>query len=403
MSNNKDYSWLKAFMQLSKGTEVPEIFSLWCGLMGLSSCLGRRIWIDMGIYKIYPNLLIILIASSGRCRKSTAIGIVESLVREIKNGPNMISQKITPEALIDAIRDVQETEPGVVKETCEGYVIADEVVTFLNKNSYDAGLGSILIQLYDCKDLFEYRTKGRGKEIIKNACLGLLGGTTIEYFRDKFPQEAVGGGLASRIIFVHQSEPTHPIAWTEANPLHVELRRLLREDLKSLLSMHGEVTLTPEAKERYIDIYDTFYHTSPFYEQKSLSGYASRRHVHLLKVAMLMAISNNKRMVIEYGDLDAAEVLLTQNENHLQRAMNLLTASDQGNVIDSIRMTLQARGKVSKEDLIREFSYLLNSRELNTVLETLIRGGEAEAVEIPPQGVFLLWKNRKGKRGPRGS
>ena len=100
-------SFLRTYAKLNENTEIPGIFAIWCGLAGLSCILGRRCWLDMGHYTIYPNLYLALIAESGKCRKSVAINIIERLLRQVEPKINLISQILTPVALIEALRTIQ--------------------------------------------------------------------------------------------------------------------------------------------------------------------------------------------------------------------------------------------------------------------------------------------------------
>ena len=113
-SKKKDF--LSSFVEYLEDTEVPEEFALWCGVAGVGCALGRNIFLDMSAFKVFPNEYIVLIAGSGRCRKSTAINAVTDLCWELDPLPNMISQKLTAEALIDAIR-VKSDETGKIKSS----------------------------------------------------------------------------------------------------------------------------------------------------------------------------------------------------------------------------------------------------------------------------------------------
>ena len=221
MTESKE-NFLRDFANLAKGTEIPPLFALWSGISGVSAILGRRVWMDMGVFTVYPNLFVVLVAGSGQFRKTTSIRLIEKLIRQVDPHPNFISQKITPEALIDAVK-IQRTgdDSNLGKEISEGYVLAEELGIFINKKSYEAGMASILIPLYDCADVFEYRTKGRGVEEIRNACFSLLGASTVDWIRDAIPREAVGGGLTSRMIFVFTETPPEPVAIPSLSLIHI--------------------------------------------------------------------------------------------------------------------------------------------------------------------------------------
>ena len=367
--------WLRDFVSLTKNTEIPDMFALWCGVAAISAALGRRIKLDMGIYTVYPNLYIVLVASSGRCRKSTAIGLAEKLIQEVKPGVNVISQKITTEALIDALRMKKDDPSHVMKESCEGFIVVDELGVFLNKRSYEAGLAELLIPLYDCRDKYEYRTKARGIEEIRFACLGLLGGSTIGWIKEAVPMRAVGEGLTSRIVFVYQKEPREPRAWTEETSEDKRLKKELAYGLQRIAKLKGEMRLSPEAREVYEKEYIRFRKESPFFDNRLLSGYASRRHVHVFKLGMIFSVGEGNSLVVERDHYEAGLELLRASEDHMGEVLSLIGATEVGGLVALVRSRIASRGSITRTKLMRSLSHQITANDLDNILRTLKEGG----------------------------
>jgi hypothetical protein len=366
-------NFLKDYIRLAEDTEVPDIFMFWCGLSGLSCALGRRVWIDMGHYTIYPNTYIVLVSGSGKCKKSIAIEIIERLLRQLEPSPNIIAQKITPEALIEAIRVVTVNDKVIMRESCEGIIIADEFSTLLDRKSYDAGLGAMLITLFDCKETFEYRTKIRGSELLFNTCLGLLAGSTVDSVRKAIPIDAVGQGLTSRICFVYTDIPKNPILRTTYGEDKRKLQDDLVRHLQKVSTVGGPVKLTDEAWSLSEDIYNTFYRTSTFYDDPLMAGYASRRCTHLLKLAMLFSIAEDNSLMVQASHVRFANNLLIQSESDMSKVVKLIASSDVGVLAELVLMKVQARERVSRNEILKSLSHRVSSRELTEVLDTLIQ------------------------------
>jgi len=384
-----DINYLREYSKLTEYTEVPGIFSIWSALAGLSCVMGRRCWIDMGIYTVYSNLYVVLVASSGRCRKSTSIKITENLLYQLEPTPNLISQKITPEALIEAIKVVQiNDDQQFLKESCVGFVVADELNTFLNRKTYEVGLGTILIPLYDCNSHFAYHTKGRGKEVLTDSCLGMLSGTTIDKLKDAIPSEAVGEGLTSRMIFVYCASPSPPVAVTKRTIEQGKTEERLIKFLQKALTLEGKVNLSDEAIEYFEKRYNDFYYNSPLYTNLSLSGYASRRHVHLLKLSMLLAISSRLEIAIELEDIKSADKLLEIIERSMPMLMNIVTASETGKLMQEIYNYIRERKSVSRKELLSRVSHKIDSKHFTDICETLIHSGRI-SVEASNKDVLL--------------
>lgn len=389
--SEKEGTFLHSYLQLNKGTEIPDIFALWCGLSTLSATLGRNVYVDMGVYKVFPNLYTVLVAGSGRCRKSTSISVAEDLLYKLEKKPRLISQKITPEALIEAMKTPLEYD--LLGSRAIGFVVADELATFLNKKTYEAGLPPLLISFFDCKPFFEYHTKLRGVEKLEDTCLGLLAGSTPDWIKAAIPEEAIGSGLTSRIIFVYVEKPQDPVAITRYEPHKEVLKTQLVAYLDKLRNLEGEFKLTPDAFREFQTIYDEFYKSSSFYDSATLSGYASRRHVHLLKLAMMLAVSEAPRLVIEPRHLLAAQDLLVECEVYMPKIMSILTENETGTEIALVLKIIRGRKQISAGDLLKAVSHKMNKQALQQVVDTLIEQGSIDIVSDGVSKSYLRYKS----------
>src|SRR3990167_8776352 len=99
-NGRKTNDWLRVYLSLTEGQESPDIFHLWCAVSTIATTLERNVWLDRGYYTLYPNLYVVLVSGSAVARKSTAIGVASRLYREANPEGIMVSQKVTPEALI---------------------------------------------------------------------------------------------------------------------------------------------------------------------------------------------------------------------------------------------------------------------------------------------------------------
>lgn len=365
-------SFLRDFVSLGSGTEIPPLFLLWSGVAGVSAVLGRRCWIDMGTFIVYPNEYIVLVAGAGRCRKGTSIGLIERLVRSIDPPVNLIPQIITREALIDSLRQVSSADGKVVlAQTAEGFAFVDELINFLNKKNYESGFGGMLISLYDCIDPYEYKTIARGREKLHRTCLGILSATTIDWIRMALPLEAIGGGLTSRIVLVYVENPAPPVPRPRPMSEKKELVESLIRSLSRIHMLHGEVSLDDKAKEQFDRLYIEFYTKSLLFTDPTTTAYASRRHSHLLKLAMILAASEEGLLIEERHILGAHEAL-KQTEQALTKVLGLITSSDKGMMIALIRGYVQQHKRISRTALLQIVAHRVDSRELTDLMDTLI-------------------------------
>jgi len=366
----EDFNYLKSFVSLLENTEIPPKFSIWCGIASILGTLERRIWLNQGVFRVYPNFFIILVAGSGQ-KKSTAIRVAGGLLKKLTSPPLLIPQKLSKEQLISDLA-----------ESCGGTIIADELATFIGQKDYDQGMGAVLTTLWDCED-FEYKTFKRGAEKIENGYLSLLGGTTVELLRKALPRDAIGGGFSSRVMFVYEDQRAAPVSWPEFDE-NLELRKQeLVDYLNKIALLQGPINITVEAKEKFKNIYHDRYFNSDLRSNINLLGYENRRHVHLLKVAIALMVSEAPKLVIQRHHITGADLLLQEVEERLPFVMDLIAMSESGAASNSVWLYISSKGSVERSELTKHFSHQFNSIELAKTLDTLV---QAKKVDISVRG-----------------
>jgi len=370
-------------------TEVPEIFSLWGGIMAVSACLGRGHFIDQGHFEVYPNLYVILTAGSAKCRKSTIISVIEKLLREVEPSIHVLSQKSTPEALIFDMCGMAPEGDNFVASNATGIIIADEVSTFIDRNAFQTGMIAILTKLYDCQD-FDYRTRSRGQEMVKDPCLSLLGGSTIQWIKEAIPVVSIGGGFTARIIFVFQDRRNKNVPWAERSHATVALREKIIHDLCEIKNLtKGRFVVTEEAKDLYCSEYNQFSDQSKFFEDPNMSGYAGRRHVMILKLAMCFSASMNDSREITKVDMARAINTLSQSELNMTRVLSAISAEPCGDLSEQLVNLLASKRKISRYELMRCFRHKLTVTQLDELLRVLI---EARYITSDIEGSQAIYR-----------
>lgn len=381
--------FLDLYLEYTHETECPLEFNIWCGLFGISVALGRRTWVDLGVKQIFPNLYVILVASSGVQRKSTAINLIEEILYRVEPKPNLLSQKATPEALIAALQ--QTTAIGtVIITSCTGYALVDEFKNFVNRKSYEAGIGDLLTALYDGKAEWSYSTMARGKTLLKEPLLGILGGSTVEFLRQAIPEEAIGTGVTSRIIFVSTDEiaPDQPAPKTDETR-----KKQLVEMLQKISLLKGVFNFDRDAGSLYWKLYGPWRRGNDFARNPYLAGYHSRRWDHVLKICMLLSASRRTTQLITLKDFKDALEIIERMESKLPQIMELVISTDQGNLIRWVYELIKG-GMTTEVQLLRSVSTKINRRELDLVLETLKASGR---ITSDVKGGTIFWRVIEGK------
>lgn len=363
--------WLLSYGKLTDKQESPAMFHFYCAFFALSAALGRKVWLNRGFYKLYPNLYVVLVAGSGRCRKSAAIGITERLLIEGIDEIPLIAQKITPEALLKSLSETCE-----LTGRSEAVVIAEELGVFLGSDINNLPLIQLLTKLYNCENKMTYQTLGRGKEVCENSHCCLLGGTTPEWMRTSLPKTAIEGGFTGRFLFVYQSEPKAKIFEPYFD---AELWQSLSIDLGTISQLEGEISFTEDAKTFAKNWYESGMDETELDDVK-MDGYMSRKHDTVLKLSMLLSVSRDNEMKILKKDVISAIALIKEVEKRMGGAFRAFETTESGAAVRQIKRLIMKAGQegIKHSKLMSNVSYKYNKAELDMIISTLISMEEVE-------------------------
>ena len=317
--------------------------------------------------------------------------MIEKMLYEVNPPPNIIAQMITPEALIEAVKIVNPEDDTTIQSKCEGFLIVDELSNFLNKKTYDAGIGHILIPLYDCKDHFEYRTKTKGKVRLENACLGILAASTPDWIKAAIPEDSIGGGLTSRVIFVYAKGVMDPVPFPKFGDREREMEESLIKRLTAMAAYGGPMKLSPEADKMHHEAYCHWYFDSKLYDDKYTAGYASRRFTHLLKLSMIFSAVEGDSFVVSGDHYAGAAETLASSEGALQSVIRAITTTEKGSIADSVWEVISRKRRISRAEVLSSFSHRMNAEELTKVIETLQVSGR---IVVMTDGNKIIYEAR---------
>jgi hypothetical protein len=272
-------SFMTDFALTYRGYEAPLIFWIWGAIFAVSSMLKRQSYLKFGHKREYPNLYLMFVAPPGVAKKTTsidfALGIMRDSVEHIQHpktrvmrSPHIINDA-TEEALHKELKpqkspvSYEEIRPGgeksvvseVVNTGSNAVITANEMTTIISKKKYQGGIVTKLTSLYDCRDVDERVTVSHGRERLENIFVNFFGATTPGAIKTQFPEDALSGGLISRMvsIFVDSSPRSFPLPVVfKGVPSEKELAKRL-----AWIADHaiGEYRFTPEAMEMYRTVY----------------------------------------------------------------------------------------------------------------------------------------------------
>jgi len=242
-------NWLGAYTDYTAHTEAPREFHSWVAISTLAGAIGRRCWIDMGMFKLYPSFYTILVAPPGIATKSTTAAIGMNLLEESEAIP-VFQGSITWQAMIDALADTAHVvEIGKKSlQMSELQVFASELGVLFDSN--DMSMIDMLVDLWDGKEKFTRRTKGGGVIEVARPYVNFIACTTPSWLSSYAESYFIEGGFFSRTIFVYAEEKDRLIAYPDQS-LDKGIQADLIHDLKAISELKGCLLYTsPSPRDR---------------------------------------------------------------------------------------------------------------------------------------------------------
>jgi hypothetical protein len=358
--------WIRDYIEYTRKTEPPTVFHFFVSAVVIGATLGRRVFFDKGAYQVFPNLCVMLLAPSGRCRKTSAANLGAGFF--MKSGGNLLADKTTPESFVDTL-----------KMGAQALIYAPELAVFLGKQKYNEGMVPLLTALFDCPEEWRSSTIGRGETVLQKVALSALMCSTVDWLQSSVPPDVFGGGFMSRFLFVVQEYTDR--CFPKPPPLNQEIKKELTKRLTKIRMMKGEIKFSPEADAWY----DAWYRKSRDLSrgaEKQFSGYYERKPDHMLRIAMILRVSESETvedLLLRPEDLQRALRILNWLEEWLPGAFDQLASSsvgeDQTRILRQLR---QANGALEHSSLLRKNSSRLNAEQFRRAIGTL---REAKLVE----------------------
>lgn len=375
-------NWLDSYLEYTDSTESPLSYHVWAGLSVIAGALQRRVYLKWGLGQvIYPNLYIVLIGPSGRTRKGVSIGIAKDFLKSVSGISVAPESSSGRQAMILAMKaaalSFQDPTDGKIKFHCAITAFSEELSVFLGQG--DIAYLSNLTDWYDSKDDWEYETVGRGKDTLTGLCLNLLGGTAPDWIQSMIPQEALGGGFTSRIIFIVEEKKRKIVPEHVMTEREKELGQQLFRDLERISQLAGEITFEDVAKEKYKNWYikqDTLLSAGkPAVNDVRFAGYCERRATHLRKLMLICSASRGDDLVIRESDFDKALGLLESAEINMHRTFGGLGKARNSDSVETVKDFMQAIGTTTRKDLLNKFYRDITPQMLGEIEQTLSHMG----------------------------
>lgn len=411
--------WLDAYQEYTQYSEAPDQFHLWTGIGTIAGALRRRVRLDMGYFTWFPNFFICFVAPPGIVSKSTTADIGMRLLRQvegIKFGPSSATWQSLIQGLANCSEDYPVT-PGPITPATEFLtmssmtVVASELGTFLDPE--DRKSIDMLVNLWDCPEgTWEKSTKMDGTETVVNPWFQLIGCTTPSWIAENMGNYFIGGGFASRTLFIFSDTKRQLVAYPDKHipKGHRDLADKLVADLREISSLFGDYKLSPEATRWGTKWYEEHYtQDNVLRSDERFGGYFARKQTHIHKTAMVFAASQRSELVITEEDLTWAHAQVTALEPSMLRVFGEMNKEEIVGVQDALMsILLVAEGRRMKKDhLFREVLKTIGYETYEKALNSLYGAGFLR-IETHGETTFLAltehanyWKASRHAARPR--
>jgi hypothetical protein len=358
--------WLYTFSQWClPRSEAKESYILWTGLFTLAAALRRHVKVPKSIFGSWeasPNLYVIFVAPPGKARKSTTANYAEDLLDElgITRAPTIVTQAALLQQLVNS------SDSSI-------YIMSAEFGSFIKKSGVE--MFEFLTDIFDGRKNIEASTIMRGSEFAERPCVNLLAATTPKWIAENMPESVIGGGFASRVIFIYEEGVRRrQLYYRELDHGYLgKLKEALVEDLKHIAGdIQGDLDITEDGEA----FMQNWYKENADKEHNpKLSGYYERKPAHIHKIATLLHFARSDTMWLEKKDLEHALRLLEIAEPKLHKIFDPIGKNVYAPDLTVIlQFIIDKKGCTAKE-LKREFYAIATPNMLDEIITGMVQAG----------------------------
>lgn len=396
---------------VAKHTETPDRFIQWSAISVISGVMKRKFFLKDGLYTIYPNQYIVLVAPPG-IGKGTAIKFLWDMIKE--NSPflaNFIPDRATAPKILERLANGWNTAPvmigqqivtGTKEHTCT--ILSTELSVLLGASEQ---MLDYLCEFWD-KGEFEYDTKNSGSSFVKEMAVSLMGATVPDFIRniDRDRSMSIKGGFTSRCLFIYEDKPARYLPDPpplETNPVSAKLLQDIKTDLKWIASLPGgEFQWATDAKISFIRFLGNLRNTASIDDEATIN-FKSRIRAHVLKLAMVLAISRHDTLTIERIDMENSIAYVNGCLQTLEKIFRGSGESDLAVSTAYVKDYVERVGAASRKEMLKHLHRHMSHETLDRIIYTLTEIGYWKVTAQPGGGaMFQYLKNGHSSNGAGG-
>jgi len=341
--------WINQYVAYTDGILSPPNFRLWAGIAGVAGALERRVWMTNRQGDVYPNLFVLLVGNPST-GKGNAINPIRAFWKNTKD-LHLCPVDVTKASLVDEYRQAhakRSFQYGNQLIEYQSLLIAPrELGSFFSQ--YDTNFLSVLSDLWDSPPDYTLTRKSKDERVdITNPQVHMLLNSQPDYMSSFFPEEAWGQGFMSRVIMIF-SDKEMPIDIFSDEPQLFPMRDRLAARMTAMLKLCGRTTWTDAARA----IFQSWIEggRQPWPEHSKLQHYARRRHLNVLKLSMISAVSRAHSLTVEACDVSRALSWLLEAEVTMPDVFRSMTGRSDNQVMQELHWAMWKRYAKDKKPI----------------------------------------------------
>jgi hypothetical protein len=201
----------------------------------------------------------------------------------------------------------------------------------------------------------------------------MLAASTPTWLVGSIPITAIGGGFTSRVIFVVEYDVRLKNAIPFLSPREIKIGEELKMMLEKISFMKGAMQLTPEAIAYFTHWYE---HENVKITDPQFAGYAERKHIHLIKTAMILAACDNQSMFIHTNHLKQGLSMLGSIEERMIKAFGGVGRSAIATDLHDVLGEIRNAGMIERNRLLEQVKMNIHPKSFEECVSLLKSTGE---------------------------
>jgi hypothetical protein len=361
--------------------ETPKSFVKWSLYTAIAAVTSPNVSLNkQGAYDLYPNIYTMLLGESG-VGKGFGVWLAKSLVNTVDSTRVFAGRNSIQKIVSDLSMAITKGKGKEMIKDARAYLSSGEFVNFLLK---DEQAISILTEWYDTHYVKEWANslKSSGTETLKDVNITMLGASTADYLRESVPVAAIRGGFFGRLMLIYSAEKGKINALIDEAKEEEQVAPRVKEWSKYLIELSkiapgSKFKITEGAREFYRPWYYDLQERIKTRQLTDKTGYIHRLHDHALKIAMIVSLSESDELILHKRHVDeginmAQELISTIKKTIIGIG---LSQSAPKNEVFLRSLFKAAENKMSRKKMMQDNHNEFDSLEMDRIALTLEDAG----------------------------